>query len=115
MNMNSHSFPPGLPEHLAAAAFVSPEGHEQAWKQSDCTQVIEWLSSNGHAVLGTELWLVKNGEIHTLINTKSGPVLHCTSCDPLPQEDWNEYVQRSARLAAEQIADLLASKLYGEP
>jgi hypothetical protein len=105
MNMNSDSFPPGLPEHLPEAAFVSSGGQEVAWKQSDCTEVIDWLSSNGHAVLGTELWPVRNGEIRTLINTKNGPVLHCPSCDPLPKEDWSEYVQRSARLAAAQIAD----------
>jgi hypothetical protein len=94
-------FPAGLPEDLAAMAFVSGE---PAWEQLDCDKVIRWLSENGYAVLGTELWLVRNSLIHTLMNTKSGRILCCTSCDPLPHESWNEYVKRSAGLAAESVS-----------
>ena len=94
-------FPASLPDHLTASAFVSGE---PAWRQGDCTEVITWLSGNGYAVLGWELWLVTNGAIRTIMNTKSGGALYCNSCDPLPNESWSEYVQRSARLAEENVA-----------
>jgi hypothetical protein len=93
-------FPAGLPQHLAAAAFVSGE---PAWKQADCAGVIGWLRASGYAVLGWELWLVTNGAIHTLMSTGGGRVLYSASYEPLLQEGWDEYVQRSARLAAEGV------------
>lgn len=94
-------FPPGLPKCLEAVAFVS---QEPVWKQSDCLEVIQWLSKNGQAVLGIELWIVRAGTIRTLMNTKSGSAIYCTNCDPLPQEHWDDFVQRAARLASKGVS-----------
>jgi hypothetical protein len=96
-----NAFPAGLPEHLVTAAFVS---REPAWKQRDCAEVIGWLSNNGYAVLGAELWLTANGTIRTLMNTERGRVLYSTHCDPLPEESWDKYVQRCAQLLAESVS-----------
>jgi hypothetical protein len=91
-----------MPEQLAAAALVS--GGEAAWKQDDCAAAIDWLRNTGYAILGIELWLLKKGSISTFINTLSGPVLYCSSCDPRKDEGWDDYIERSARLAAESVA-----------
>jgi hypothetical protein len=97
--------PPGLaslPEHLRAIGFVS--GEEIAWKQDDCAEAIDWLRRNEYAVLGIELWLIKDGSIWTAIPTESGPAIYVTSCDPFKGEKWTEYVERSAREAANAIS-----------
>jgi hypothetical protein len=91
-----------MPEPLVATAFVN--GDEAAWEQSRCGEVIAWLHDNGYAILGIELWLLKDGTISTFINTSSGQVLFCTSCDPVRNEYWDDYVRRSAQLATENIA-----------
>ncbi|MFZ2086629.1 MAG: hypothetical protein WAU92_19220 [Candidatus Sulfotelmatobacter sp.] len=91
-----------MPEQLVAAALVS--GEEAAWQQGDCEAAIDWLRHTTYPILGTELWLLKEGKICTFINTLSGRVVHCTSCEPLKDESWDDYTQRSARLAADSIA-----------
>jgi hypothetical protein len=55
------------------------------------------------ALLGIELWVVKEGGIQTAIHTESGPELYVTSCDPLKDETWQNYVERSARDAMKHI------------
>lgn len=70
-----------------------------AWKQEDCAATIARLRSVGRAILGTELWSVVDGNIYTAIRTKAGPAIYCTACDPVENEGWNDYVERSARLA----------------
>jgi hypothetical protein len=91
-----------VPEELARIAFRN--GTEMAWKQGDCVAAIDWLRSVGRAVLGTELWRVHGGNVHTAIRTKAGPAIYCTACDPLQNERWNDYVERSAALAINWIA-----------
>jgi hypothetical protein len=91
-----------VPEELTRIAFRN--GSEMAWKQGDCPAAIEWLRSVGRAVLGTELWRVNGVAIYTAIGTKSGPTIYCTACDPLQNERWNDYVERSATIAMDWIA-----------
>ena len=91
-----------LPERLRSIAFVN--GDDLAWKQKDCADAINWLSQNGYAILGIELWLIEDGGIRTAIRTKSGSEIHVTSCDPRERESWQCYVERSARDAAEKIS-----------
>jgi hypothetical protein len=90
-----------LPEQLSASAFVN--GEDVAWEQKDCTSAVDWLCKNGYAILGIELWLIEESAIRTSIQTKSGPVIFVTNCDPARGESWNSYVERSARDAAEKI------------
>jgi hypothetical protein len=92
----------GFPERLSAIAYVN--GEEVAWEQKDCADAIEWLRQNGFAVLGIELWRIGDGSIRTSIHTKSGSEIYVTSCDPVRGETWQDYVERSARDAAEKIS-----------
>src|ERR1019366_3317791 len=91
-----------IPEELAKIGVRN--GDEMAWKPDDCVAVVEWLRSTGRAVLGTELWRLHSGRVFTSIHTKSGPTIYCTACDPLQNERWNDYVERSARIAIDRIA-----------
>jgi hypothetical protein len=93
--------PANFPHRLAAAALVN--GGESSWQQKDCLSAIAWLSENGYAILGFELWLVRDGGMSTAISTKSGPAIYVSSCDPTKGETWEGYVQRSALEAAERI------------
>jgi|HubBroStandDraft_2_1064218.scaffolds.fasta_scaffold285533_1 hypothetical protein len=92
----------GFPEPLAAIAFVN--GEETAWEQKDCRAAIDWLSQNNQAILGIDLWLVRDGSISTAISTKSGPAIYVSSCDPLKGETWDDYVRRSAKEAGDLVA-----------
>ena len=102
-----------VPEELARTAFRN--GSEMAWKQGDCTAAIEWLRSVGRAVLGTDMWLVHGANIYTAIRTKAGPTIYCTACDPLQNEHWNDYVDRSAKLAIEWISSFRWPEDAAEP
>jgi hypothetical protein len=93
--------PASFPKGLAAVAFVN--GEEAAWEQKDCLAAIDWLSKNGYAVLGFELWLPEDGGIRTAIRTKAGPAIYVFSCNPMKSETWEDYVQRSAQEAAGHI------------
>jgi hypothetical protein len=87
--------PANFPETLAEVALVN--GQEAAWLQKDCLKAIDWLSQNGYAILGFELWLPLGEGIRTAISTKAGPAIYVSSCDPTKGETWEEYVRRSAR------------------
>jgi hypothetical protein len=94
-----------VPEELARKAFR--HGEEMAWTQDDCPAVIEWLRDSGCAVLGTELWRRSRSDprwIATAIDTRPGPTIYCTACDPLKGERWSEYVERSAKEAIRWIS-----------
>ena len=91
-----------FPEQLAAVALVF--GEEVAWEQKECLTAIEWLSENGYAVLGFELWLIRDGGMSTAISTESGTAIYVSSCDPTKGEAWEEYVKRSARETTDHIA-----------
>ena len=92
----------GFPERLSAIAFVN--GEEVAWEQKDCGDAIEWLRQNSFAILGIELWRIENGSIRTSVHTKSGPEIYVSHCDPEKGEKWQDYVERSARDAMENIS-----------
>ena len=102
--MSSSIFPDNFPQGLATAAFIT--GNEAAWLQSDSLFAINWFAENGHAILAFELWLPQNdGMIKTSIHTEAGPVLYVWSFDPIKDEAWEHYVQRSAREAAKVIGE----------
>jgi len=104
----THSVLAGFPESLTAVAFVN--GEEAAWEQKDCHAAIDWLSQNNHAVLGFDLWVVRNGRISTALSTKSGPAIYVYSCDLLEGETWNDYVRGSAK----EVGDLIAAFRWPE-
>ena len=92
----------GMPESLAATAFKS--GEQVAWEQADCARAIDWFRSKSYALLGTELWLLKNGKIQAGIYTSGGYTIFGNSCDPEENECWDDYICRSSNQAREAIA-----------
>ena len=88
-------FPSGFPSELASAAFVS--SNEAAWRPALAARAVEWLASNGYAVLGTELWLPHGGLIQSL--------LYFQNVDRKGNEAWDSFVSRAA---AETLAYLIA-------
>lgn len=88
-------FPSGFPSELVSAAFIS--SHEAAWRPALAARSVEWLSTHGYAVLGTELWLPKGG------STQSLPYFQ--KVDRQGNEAWDSFV---ARAAAEILAHLRA-------
>jgi hypothetical protein len=99
--INGDNCPGKFSQRARSCGFVN--GEEAAWEQKDCLAAIDWLSKNGYAVLGFELWLPEDGGISTAIRTKAGPAIYVFSCDPMKSETWEDYVQRSAKEAAGHI------------
>ena len=88
-------FPAGFPPELVSAAFVA--GIEMAWRPALAARSIEWLGIHGYAVLGTEIWLPKDGSIRS--------VPYFQSVERNHSERWDLFV---ARAAAETLAYLAA-------
>ena len=88
-------FPSEFPSDLASAAFVA--SHEAAWRPALAARSVEWLSTHGYAVLGTEVWLPKDGSIQSLP--------YFQNVDRQGSEAWDSFV---ARAASETLAYLRA-------
>jgi hypothetical protein len=88
-------FPSGFPSELVSAAFVAC--NEAAWRPAVAARSVEWLGTHGYAVLGTELWLPKDGSIQSLP--------YFQNVDRRGGEAWHSFV---ARAAAETLAYLRA-------
>jgi hypothetical protein len=86
-------FPTGFPSDLTSAAFAA--ANEVAWRPVLAARSVEWLGTHGYAVLGTELWLPKDGSIHSLP--------YFQNIDRKGDETWDAFV---ARAAAEALAYL---------
>jgi hypothetical protein len=86
-------FPSGFPSELASAAFVA--SNEAAWRPALAARSVEWLGTYGYAVLGTEVWLPKDGSIQSLP--------YFQKVDRQREEAWDSFV---ARAAAETLAYL---------
>ncbi|MBZ5650923.1 MAG: hypothetical protein LAO18_10605 [Acidobacteriia bacterium] len=70
---------------------------EAAWRPAQAAISVEWLGAHGYAVLGTELWLPKDGSIQSLP--------YFQNVDRQRNEAWDSFV---ARAAAETLAYLRA-------
>jgi hypothetical protein len=79
-------FPSGFPPELASAAFLS--SNEAAWRPAIAGRSVEWLSTHGYAVLGTELWRPQGGSIQSLP--------YFQNVDRKRNESWDSFVVRSA-------------------
>ena len=87
---------------MASAAFVS--SNEAAWRPALAARSVEWLGSHSYAVLGTELWLPKDGSIQSLP--------YFQNVDRRRDETWDSFVGRAA---AETLAYLRAfTPKFGE-
>lgn len=91
----SPEFPSGFPSELASAAFVNST--EAAWRPALAVRSVEWLGTHGYAVLGTELWLPRDGSIQSLP--------YFQNVERQGNEAWDSFV---ARAASETLAYLRA-------
>ena len=93
--MRSELFPPNFPRELAAAAFRA--GDEAAWPPKLAAEAVEWFCSHGYAVLGTELWLLKDATIQSLPIGLSGMrEVHGNTLNREMEEAWSSFVTRAA-------------------
>jgi hypothetical protein len=101
--------PVEFPSELADAAFLA--GNEAAWRPAVAARVVEWLGSHGYAVLGTELWVIRDGAIHSLpIGQTKMPEVHGNVVNRQADEPWTAFVNRPAS----ETVDYLRSFKSGE-
>ena len=91
--MAEKTFPPGFPPELAAKSFTT--GSEAAWPLESVSKVVEWLGQNGFAVLGTELWIVRDDGIQPGVFVNGVREIHGNSISHMRNETWDTYVTRS--------------------
>lgn len=92
--MPSEIFPPDFPSELRVAALRT--GDEVAWPPILAAAAVEWLGTNGYAVLGTELWLLKDGPIQSLPVGLSGTrEVHGNTVNRGNEEPWSSFVARA--------------------
>ena len=92
--MPSELFPPDFPSELRVAAFRA--GDEVAWPRILAAAAVEWFGTNGYAVLGTELWLLKDAAIQSLLMGLSGTrEVHGNTVNRGNEESWSSFVGRA--------------------
>jgi hypothetical protein len=92
--MPSQIFPPDFPSELRVAAFGA--GDEAAWPPMHAAVAVEWFAKHGYAVLGTELWLLKDGAIQSLPTGLSGMrEVHGNTVNRGNEEPWSSFVARA--------------------
>lgn len=86
-----------FPVELERDAFRSQNG-EFGWTRGQAIVAIEKLRSHDMAILGGELWWVKEaGLIRTSLPRRQGsPALYVWSNDRQPDELWAQFVERGA-------------------
>src|SRR4029077_8927579 len=91
--MKDRLYPNKFPDDLKAEAFTA--GLEAAWPNTSAIKVIDWLRQNGFAVLGTELWIVREDGIQPGIYVDGKREIHGNEVSRLQNEPWDSYVNRS--------------------
>lgn len=65
------------------------------WFRDDALLAAEWFRGRGAAIVGAELWLVKNTVVQPHIRTESGVVPYCYSTKTQPSETWEAFANRA--------------------
>jgi hypothetical protein len=87
-------WPANFPSELAETAFWS---NEPAWEPHIAAQVVEWLGLHQYAVLGTELWVIRDGLINTLPVGQTGTrEVYGNTVNRRANEPWAAFVSRAA-------------------
>jgi len=87
-------WPADFPSELPEKALWS---NEPAWEPHIAAQVVEWLGLHQYAVLGTELWVIRNGLINTLPIGQTGTrEVHGNTVRRRANEPWAAFVSRAA-------------------
>jgi hypothetical protein len=89
MNQSSprSPFPAEFPSELASEAYVA-SNNEVAWRPTQAVQAVKWLGLHGYAVLGTEVFLPKEGSFQSLP--------YFQNVERIEAEEWGLFVARSA-------------------
>jgi hypothetical protein len=69
---------------------------EIGWYIDDAVLAAEWFRGRGAAIIGTELWLVKNSVVQPHVQTESGILAYNYSTTTLPSETWEAFARRSS-------------------
>jgi hypothetical protein len=92
--MASELFPPNFPPELASAAFVAHK--EAAWQPTTAAAAVDWFSTHGYAVLGTELWLLQSKGIQSQpIGLSGRREVHGNTVNRGNEEPWSSFVERA--------------------
>ena len=92
MNENQ-IYPDNFPDEFKQDVFTL--GTEAAWPTGRAIQVVDWLRKNGFAVLGTELWLIREDGVQPGIFVNGIAEIHGNDESRMPNEPWDVYVSRS--------------------
>lgn len=86
-----------FPPDLDVKAFHARNG-ERAWRRPDALAVARLLASEGLAILGGELWLIRGTTIIAGLRLRSGETaVYHWSCERASSEAWAAFVERSGR------------------
>ncbi len=100
-----------FPRELEDAAFRSANG-EYAWPRAEALAAVRVLADSGRAVLGGELWLVRDGEMWAGLSQQSGPPgVYAWETERCREEPWLTYV---ARACGEALSAIQAWPREGE-
>jgi hypothetical protein len=95
-----------FPRELEDAAFRSANG-EWAWQRAEALAAVRVLADNGRAVLGGELWLIRDGDVWGALPQQSGPpAVYSWETERRPDEPWPTYVARACGEALSAIQAL---------
>ena len=100
-----------LPKGIANKAYISPGAHEFAWKRADLNEALKAISESEQAILGGEVWLVKDISENWwgLIPSKDGSPPAAWSWDTTsrkPNENWADYCENTYQESLKAVAGL---------
>jgi hypothetical protein len=107
--------PKGFPQEFARAAFRASNG-EAAWSPSIAASVSTWLGAHGFAVLGTELWVIRqDGTICSLPLGSSGrPEVHGNTVNREKSETWDAFTCRAAAETSKYLQSFNPAEIHEE-
>jgi len=97
-----------LPETVTATAFQSKNG-EYAWPRKHITEALHEIVKIEQAILGGEVWVVRDGKIRGLIpDVAGGPpaVWGWTTLSKQQEESWHEFCHRTLKESVEAIESM---------
>ncbi len=101
-----------LPHEIEIKAYITPGAKEYAWRRIDLDHALNAIVKSGQAILGGEVWLVKNSTEHWigLIPSRYGEPPGVWSWDTdMKKEDetWNEYCKRTLSESIKSLSELM--------
>ncbi len=96
---------------ILEAAYGAGDG-AYAWRKKDLPEVLETLAAAGLAVVGGEVWGLRDFEILGAVPTRRGHtrILAWSARDKSPQIGWDTFCIQCARYALQSVRELNAEK-----